>query len=269
MRIFSVIAGLCLLTSSAAFATEPAKGSPVLARVNGVGITVKELEFFLSKQEQQMSPQQGLAEMINVELLVQAARNADAMKNEGLALEIQHSTSNLIATHYLRRFLTGLSISEDDLYQRYQADYVKGVSGLEYNANHILVESEEQARDLIKQLQAGGDFAELAQQHSTGPSGKNGGALGWFKKTDMVAPFAEATAALEPGKIAADPVQTQFGWHVIKLNETRKLTPPEFQAVRQQLNTRIAAENISDMIRSLHEKASIEFVEPDSKAPAE
>jgi peptidyl-prolyl cis-trans isomerase C len=233
--------------------------NPVLARVNGVDIHMKEVRHFMQQQSKEVSPQQALIEMINVELLAQAAKDQGMLNDEALMLEIKRNTSGIIASHYLNNYLDHLEISDEDLQKRYQQDYKESSQAKEYNANHILLDSEAEARDMIKQLDGGADFSELAKKHSTGPSGKNGGSLGWFKKADMVEPFAEATAALSPGKYSKDPVQTQFGWHVILLNETRTPEPPSFESVRDHIRTTIAAENIRNMVKALHEKANIEF----------
>jgi peptidyl-prolyl cis-trans isomerase C len=243
------------------------QANPVLTRVNGVEITLKQLEFFLSKQQNAMSPQQALAEMVSVELLVQAARNENMLKNLTLSHEIRHSTSNLIASHYLTRFIESIKIDEALLQELYQQQYLQGAPDLEYNAAHILVGDEAGAKDLIEQLKQGADFAELARAYSTGPSGVEGGALGWFKQTDMVAPFADATAGLEPGHFTQQPVQTRFGWHVIQLNQIRELTPPEFQTVKSQLRTELVAQRISQMIRDLHSRASVVYAAPKSPRP--
>jgi peptidyl-prolyl cis-trans isomerase C len=233
--------------------------NPVLARVNGVDIYMNEVKHFIQQQNKQVTPQQALVEMINVELLSQAAKNEGMLKDEALALEIKRNTSGIIASHYLNNFLDKLEISDEELHNRYKQEYQDGTQDLEYNANHILLKTQAEARDIIKQLDKGADFSELAKTKSTGPSGKNGGALGWFKKADMVPPFSEAAASLTPGKYSKDPVQTQFGWHVILLNKTRKIEPPSFESVREQLSTTIAAENIRNMVKALHEKATIEF----------
>ena len=233
--------------------------NPVLARVNGVAISVDEVRHFIQSQEGQLAPDRALQEMINVELVVQAARNEGLMNDDILQLEIKRNTSGLIASHYLQTFLSRLEISEEDLKARYQKDYVQGSQELEYNANHILLETETEARDVIKQLDQGAVFSELAKTLSTGPSGKNGGALGWFKSGDMVAPFSEAATQLKAGEYSKQPVQTQFGWHVILLNETRQQPIPEFESVRQKLSTAIAADSISAKIRALQEAAKIDF----------
>src|SRR5690606_27065309 len=116
----------------------------------------------------------------------------------------------------------------------YDARYGSATPETEYKASHILVETEEAAADLVKQLADGADFATLARDNSTGPSGPNGGDLGWFGTGMMVKPFEDAVVALEPGEIAG-PVQTDFGWHVIKREETRLKDAPDFAAVKDEL----------------------------------
>lgn len=251
---------LCLCSFNNLYAADTDQAdNPVLARVNGVDISMKEVQHFIRQQGKQVPPQQALMEMVNVELLTQAAKDEGLMEDETLMLEIKRNNSGLIASHYLNNFLNNLKIDEKQIQERYKSDYQNSEQGLEYNANHILLDTETEARGLIKQLDDGADFSELAKKHSTGPSGKNGGALGWFKKSDMVAPFAEAASQLKPKSYSRDPVQTEFGWHIILLNDTREIQPPEFEAVREQINTTIAAEGIRSMLKALHEKSTIEF----------
>ncbi len=249
------------LSFSSLFAaeTEQKVENPILARVNGVDISMQEVRHFIQQQNKQVSPQQALMEMVNVELLAQAAKNEGMMEDQELALEIKRNTSGLIASHYLNNFLSQLEITDEELLKRYDEQYKAADQGLEYNANHILVETEAEARELIKQLDNGADFTTLAKEKSTGPSGKNGGDLGWFQPADMVEEFSTATQQLTPGKHSTDPVQTQFGWHVILLNETRKTEPPAFDTVKEQIRTTIAAESIRNMMKTLHDKSKVEF----------
>jgi peptidyl-prolyl cis-trans isomerase C len=259
-RILHCLTILSICYYGASFAaTDTQAENPVMARVNGVDITMQEVKHFIERQQKQVTPQQALMEMVNVELLTQAAKNEGLMKDEVLTLEIKRNTQGLIASHYLNNYLNKLEITDDELQKRYKQEYESGEQGLEYNANHILLKTEEEARDLIKQLDKGGDFEALAKEKSTGPSGKNGGALGWFKSGDMVAPFFEAASKLKPGSYSTDPVQTQFGWHVILLKETRKIEAPAFETVKDQLSNALAAESIRSMLKALHEKSTVEF----------
>ena len=233
--------------------------NPVLVTVNGVGITADELRHFMSKQPSVSTPQEAIREMINVELLNQAAISDNIMEDKGLQLEIKRSNAALIASTYLQNYLDNLDISDEELQARYQADYVENSDTKEFNANHILVATEQEARNIILRLDQGEDFEELARKLSTGPSGKQGGSLGWFKKADMVAPFSAATAKLEKGKYSSEPVQTRFGWHVILLNDVRASSPPSIQSVSQELATAIAGDRIKEKLQNLQETAEIDF----------
>ncbi|MGR3637961.1 peptidylprolyl isomerase, partial [Alterinioella nitratireducens] len=137
------------------------------------------------------------------------------------------------------------------------AQYGDAAPATEYNASHILVETEEEAQSLIEELEGGADFAELAQQNSTGPSGPNGGQLGWFSPGMMVPSFEEAVFELEVGEISA-PVETQFGWHVVKLNETREQDAPALDQVRADLVEGLRVARVDAYIEDLSENAEID-----------
>jgi peptidyl-prolyl cis-trans isomerase C len=233
--------------------------NPAMATVNGVDITRDEVTLFIAKQGKPVPPQMALQEMINVELLVQAARNDKLLDDKTLQLELKRNESALIASYYLQQQLAKMDISEQQLRQRYQQEYLDAQKTTEYNASHILVKTEQEAKDVIKQLDQGANFPELAKTLSIGPSGKEGGALGWFKDGDMVPSFFTATTQLKPGHYSKQPVQTQFGWHIIFLNETRAIEPPAFETVSKQLSTAIAAESINNQLNALRDKASIKF----------
>ena len=122
---------------------------------------------------------------------------------------------------------------------------------LEFKASHILVETQSQALDLISKLEDGADFAELAKENSTGPSGPNGGDLGWFSANQMVAPFSQAVAALENGAFSKAPVQTQFGWHVILRVDSRESTPPTLESVRDVVKQRVEQDKLQEYLQNL------------------
>jgi len=128
--------------------------------------------------------------------------------------------------------------------------------GKEYNAAHILVETQDEATALVEQLSNGADFAELAKEKSTGPSGPNGGDLGWFGTGAMVAPFEEAVVALSVGEVS-QPVETQFGWHVILLKQDRIASAPSLDEVRADLSQRLQREAVDSYVADLLEGADI------------
>ncbi|WP_303729511.1 peptidylprolyl isomerase [Paracoccus solventivorans] len=151
--------------------------------------------------------------------------------------------------------------TEDELRAVYDAAFGSGDSPkTEYSAAHILVATEDEAKAVAEELAGGADFAALAEERSTDNSAANGGDLGWFTAEMMVEPFAKAVEALEPGQVSA-PVQSQFGWHVIRLNETREQTPPEFEQIREQLATQVRRNRVDAEIERLVSAASIEKTE--------
>ena len=125
------------------------------------------------------------------------------------------------------------------------------------HARHILLENEDDAKAVIAELDDGADFVELAKEKSTGPSGPNGGDLGFFNKGDMVAPFAEAAFAMEPGTYSKEPVQTQFGWHVILVEEKKDGVQPTLEEIRQQMEAEVTQQAVQDLIEELRSDAEV------------
>ncbi|MEO1155543.1 MAG: peptidylprolyl isomerase, partial [Pseudomonadota bacterium] len=149
------------------------------------------------------------------------------------------------------------ALTDEALQAAYDETYGSVEPETEFNASHILVETEEEARALIEELDGGADFAALAQEHSTGPSGPNGGSLGWFGMGMMVPPFEAAVVELEPGSFSEDPVQTQFGWHVLILNETRLKDAPALEAVRDELAAQVQRQAVDARVAELTEAADV------------
>lgn len=170
-------------------------------------------------------------------------------------LMIDNEIRAILAGQVLDRVI-GEALTEEAIQAAYNARFEGAEPTTEYNASHILVETEEEAADIRQQLVDGADFAELAREKSTGPSGPNGGNLGWFSAGMMVAPFEEAVLALDVGQISA-PVETQFGWHVITLNETRLQDAPEIDAVREELQAGIQRQAVEAAITGLTENAEV------------
>jgi len=234
-----------------------------IATVNGVSITIPEIEHYMSVRTEAINPDQALSELINVELLQQAAKDDGALNDQQLMLRIKRTTSGMIAQHYLQKRISELVISEQDMRDRYQRDYADSDQYTEYNANHILVGTEAEAEDIIQKLDQGAVFEELAKMFSTGPSGENGGELGWFAIDTMVPEFSEATRQLKPGKYSAKPVNTQFGCHVILLNETRSNEAPSFESVQEDISSDLASEGFQTIMKSLYKKANIQMIQPE------
>ncbi|MEM1301513.1 MAG: peptidylprolyl isomerase [Pseudomonadota bacterium] len=149
-----------------------------------------------------------------------------------------------------------MAVSEESIRAAYEAQIADFTPAPEFNASHILVTSEEEAQELVTLLTDGADFAELAVERSTGPSGPNGGQLGWFGTGMMVPAFEAAVMELEVGEISP-PVQTQFGWHVVKLNDTRDTQPPSFEAVRNDLANTLRSNALAARVAVLNSDAEI------------
>ncbi|WP_424832189.1 peptidylprolyl isomerase [Ruegeria sp.] len=233
--------------------------STVVARVNGDEITLGHVIATIAAlpaQYQQLEDDV-LYDFI-VEQLVQ--QQMLSQQQEGLssqnALTLENEKRSLLAVQSINA-ISDAEVTDEAIQAAYDAQFAEFVGEDEFNASHILVETEKEANELKTQLDEGVDFAELAKEKSTGPSGPNGGALGWFGKGRMVPEFEGAVVGLEKGQVS-DPVQTQFGWHVIILNDKRKTEAPELEAVREELAQTLQQEAIQDRIDELIQQAQID-----------
>ena len=134
----------------------------------------------------------------------------------------------------------------------------------EVHARHILVKTEDEAKDLVKQLRAGADFNELAKKSSDGPSSHTGGDLGYFARGQMVKTFEDAAFALEPGQIS-DPIKSEFGWHVIKVEDRRNRPAPSFEEVKDQITASLIQAQLKDTVQKLRSSASVDIIDPELK----
>jgi peptidyl-prolyl cis-trans isomerase C len=241
----------------------------VVATVNGAEITlghVLQSRAALPQQYQQLPVEvllPGLIDQLVQQTLLSQTAGA-APKSVKLAMENHERT--LMAGVTLDAIIAD-AVTEDALQAAYDASYGAAEPTQEYNASHILVEDEAAAAALTKEAREGADFADLAKEHSTGPSGPNGGQLGWFGTGAMVPAFEAATIALELGAIS-EPVETQFGWHVIKLNDVREKAAPPLDEVRGELAAQVQQQAIEARIAELTEGASIDRSAADALDPA-
>lgn len=205
-----------------------------------------------------------LEEMIRREMFAEAAILEGLENDPEVAKLIADARRALLSSAYVERLLQP-AITEEAIRARYQAEIADLPQEEEVRARHILVETEEAAIALKAELDGGADFVEQAKAKSTGPSGPNGGDLGYFKKGDMVPPFAEAAFALQPGEVSA-PVQTNFGWHVIKLEDRRMTPPPSFEQMAPQLSRLVAQEIADKAVADL--EGSVTVARPEQLPPA-
>jgi len=240
----------------------------VVARVNGTPVSAVELDAqvqAMSSRGQPVQRKQALDNLINLQVLAQAAEKQDLQKQPEIAAEIRRQRDALLAQHLIRAHLSDFNVSEDDLHQAYKKR-VAGMSGKEYKASHILVKKEDEAKAIIAKLDKGADFAKLAKAKSTGPSGKNGGELGWFQPDQMVKPFANAVKNLKPGHYTEKPVKTRFGWHVVLLQDVRDMKKPSYDQLKPKLRNQLISQRVQEYIQKLRDKADIEITDDSLKS---
>ncbi len=200
-----------------------------------------------------------IEELISRELLKQEAVQKQLPRQPEVAERIRYTQRAVLSQVDVEDFLKSRPISEEQLKAEYDR-LVGAMNQNEYKARHILVKTKEEAEEIIKQLDAGKDFIELAKKHSTGPSADNGGDLGWFVPQRMVQPFADAVIALQKGQYTKQPVETQFGWHVILLEDVRQKTPPPFEQVKSQIEMMLKRKLVQEHIQELKQKAEIKLL---------
>ncbi|MDE9450192.1 peptidylprolyl isomerase [Aliiroseovarius sp. Z3] len=244
-------------------------GDTVVATVNGEDITMAHLvaaRASLPEQFQQL-PDDVLLPGI-VEQLIQQAVLGQAMGELSHRAEIrlENQRREMAANDKVEEVIAS-AVTDEALQAAYDAEYANAEPTQEFSAAHILVETEDKAKELIEELSGGADFAELAKEHSTGPSGPSGGDLGWFSAGMMVKPFEDAVMEMDAGAIS-DPVQTQFGWHVIKLNETRMKGAPTLDDVRSELTIKVENDAVEAALKALLDAAKIDRIALEGIDPA-
>ncbi len=251
---------LPLVAASALCFAPLGQAAEVLATVNGKKITQQDYDAYMQENPQslQLGKERALNELISRELVYQDALNKGLDKDKEVLAKLEVLRRNLILGTALQSTMNKSAINDKELKKMYD-ERLAGFKVQEYNARHILLASKEEAEKVITELDMGGNFAELAKKKSTGPTGKNGGDLGWFAPQQMVPEFGQAVSQLEKGKYTKSPVQTQFGWHVIKLEDTRSAKPPTFEEVKPQLKKLAEQKRANDYLESLKSKAKIEI----------
>ena len=237
---------------------------PVVATVNGKAIhrsKVMQAAMNLPPQAQAQLDQIFpilVERMVDFELLTVAAAEAGLANDEEVLRRVAELTEGVMREVYLTREVNA-GVTEAALRERYDAMVATIPAGEEVNARHILVETEEDARAVVAALDEGGDFATLAGEKSIGPTSSRGGDLGYFSREQMVPEFSDAAFALETGAYTKEPVQTQFGWHVILLADRRDKAPPSFEDSEEQLREEVERAVVEGMITGLRDGATVEL----------
>lgn len=197
-----------------------------------------------------------LDQYVNIVLLTKAAEESEVGDNPSVQMEMQLAQDQILRAAFLNAQFQK-ALDESNLQAMYEQLVVNQPDQDEIRARHILVEDQALAVDLIAQAKGGADFSALAQEHSTGPTGANGGDLGFFVQGQMVPEFAEAAFAMEVGAISDEPVQTQFGWHVIKVEERRPVVKPSYDEMREALSQQLRQTVTQSVVQSLRGEAEV------------
>ena len=243
-------------------AAAPAK-SGAFATVNGVAIAQGTADAFMAEQKTQGMPDSPemlkavKEELVRREVLAQAAKKKGFDKKPAVAAQMELSRQAVLIRAYIQDYAKSHPVTDEQLKQDYEKIKAK-LGGTEYKARHILVEKEDEAKAIIDNLKKGAKFEELAKQSKDPGSKDNGGDLGWTNPGSFVKPFSEAMVKLEKGKYTEAPVKSEFGYHVIMLDDTRSTTPPAFDAIKPQLAQRAQQQQIEKMVADLRAKAKVE-----------
>lgn len=239
----------------------------IIARVDGVAITQAELAFAAEDMAQDLASippgeQQAVlvSVLIDMKLMANAARRMDLDQTEVFIARLRYLEERALRRAFFTTSVND-SITEEDLIAAYDEAIGGQEPAEELHARHILLASLEDAQSVKAELDAGSDFEDMAREKSTGPSGPNGGDLGFFGRGQMVAEFEDAIFALEMGQVS-EPVQTQFGWHIIKLEERRDVALPAFDQVQAQLREQLLRERYVSTLAALKQAATIEIIDP-------
>lgn len=194
--------------------------------------------------------------LISLTILTLEAEKEGLDRDPDTRADIELQRRQALADQIIQRKEADEPITDEDLERAYEDRYAE--AGTEYRARHILVDDEDKARELIGRLDDGEEFEELARDYSTDGTSADGGDLGWFEADRMVEPFANALRELDTGSYSSEPVETQFGWHIIRLDDTREGEPPEFDEVRMELERELRENYVQNLIDRLRDDYNVE-----------
>jgi len=251
---------------AAAPAAKPVDPNAVVATVAGKPITEADLalaEGELSQQFARLPPEQrraaALSAAIEIKIMADKAVADGLDKDADFQRRAAFLQQRALHGEVVEKEVVG-KITDDEVRARYDKEIAAQPAVNEVHARHILVKTKEEAEAIIKQLDGGADFQKLANEHTSDPSGKtNGGDLGYFGPGQMVPEFEKAAFALEPGAYTKEPVQTQFGWHIIKVEDKRAQQPPAFDQVKEQVRSALIRDKYFELVKQARSQAKIEI----------
>lgn len=269
-----ILAGLLPLAATAqdesqeTAAEEGAQEDPVVATVDGEEIRRSEVMASAAELPPQYQAQLELIfpalveRLVDYKLLDKAAAEKGLGDDEAVQERLEALKADIMREVLLSQLIEE-GVSDAKVREAYETYLEENPAQEEIRARHILLESKEEAEEVIVQLDGGADFAEQAKEKSTGPTGETGGDLGYFAAGQMVEPFSEAAFALEPGSYTKEPVETQFGWHVIKVEDKREQSSPSFEEMEEQLVDQLSREVVEGYLAELREGSEVEILLPE------
>jgi len=278
----TALAGCLAVALLAGLPVRAQDANPVLAKVNGaeirasdVALAEEELGPSLAQMDPATKKENVLSFLIDMKIVSKEAEDKKIADRDDFKTRLAFARNRLLMDNLLA--VEGKAATTDENMKKVYEEAAKQITGeQEVHARHILVETEDQAKKVAEDLKKGADFAELAKKESKDPGASDGGDLGFFTKDQMVPEFSAAAFALEPGKIS-DPVKTQFGWHVIKVEEKRTRKAPDFEQVKPQIETYVVRKAQADYVAKLRTAAKVERMDkpedaaakPDAAKPAD
>ena len=253
--ISKFLGAMLVVVSLGAVAADAAtvNGKPIKQSL--VDYTVKELTASGQKVDDNIRAEL-VNRLINIEVILQEAQKAGIDKTPDYIAKQELTNRELLKNAFLQDYITKNPV--DDATVKAEYEKFKTQWGTkEYKASHILLKTEQEAKDVIAQLAKNGDFAKIAKEKSIDASKEKGGDLGWFPPARMVKPFADAVVKLQKGLYTTVPVQTQYGWHVVRLDDVRDAQPPAYDTVKEDLRTNLQRQKIANLVNDLRAKAKI------------
>ena len=262
-KMISLILSLTLI-SILFLKTTQAQEIPIVANVNKENISLETMIHAMNELPPEIQSQpfmsyyeELLERVIDIKLIAQEGKKINLEEEPSVKAAIDFVTEKVLMQAFLSKYVQE-NISEESLKTSYNNFTADKTSREEIKASHILLDTQNEAVEVIKMLNNGDDFAELAKEKSTGPSGPSGGDLGWFKRGQMVPPFENTAFSLSQNEISQKPIQTQFGWHVIKVFDKRIPDAPSYENMRSNLIKDLERKIVSKKIQNLRNNALIE-----------
>src|SRR5436305_93234 len=267
----AAVTGCVALVLFAGLPLRAEDANPVLAKVNGseirqsdVALAEEELGPSLAQMDPATKKDYALSFLIDMKIVAKAAEDKKVENSEEFKKRLAFTRSRLLMDSLLAN--EGKAATTDDAMKKVYDDAAKQIAGeQEVHARHILVETEDEAKSIEGELKKGADFAALAKKKSKDPGASDGGDLGFFTKDQMVPEFSTVAFVLEPGKIS-DPVKSQFGWHIIKVEEKRARKAPDFEQVKAQIETYVTRKAQAEYVAKLREAAKVERMDKPAEA---